>query len=227
MQTPRDAQQKRRNLFLTTLILFILFSINLFAQQEDTLLSKETSSNIDEINQAINFCPGGIIFGIYAINYEYLVNQKHGLVPRFDYEMVSETLSDDTMEANGYAFTFNYRYHFSGGMESYYVGSYVRYKLYEGNATDGATKFDFTLHEYTLGLNAGKRWVWSSGININAAFGYGISKLEKEMDPTSPSIEAKLDKFIDEYDFIGPFYGEISIGYAFWLETIRNLEIPN
>jgi len=200
---------------LFILILCIFLISNLFAQQKDTPSTTDSSSYVKEINQAVNFCPGGIIFGIYAINYEYLVNRNHGLVARFDYENVSETLSEDTMEADGYAFTFNYRWHFSGAMESFYIGSYARYKYYKGDATDGATKFDFTLQEYTLGLNAGKRWVWNSGFNINCAFGYGISKLDKETDPTSPSIEAKLDEFIDNYTFIDPFYGEISIGYAF------------
>jgi hypothetical protein len=215
MKTTRDMNQNRVYFTITTLILFFILAGHLFAQQEDQLSTTDSSSNQKEFNQAINFCPGGIIFGIYAINYEYLIGQKHGLVPRFDYESVSETLSNDTMEAIGYAFTFNYRWHFSRSMNSFYVGSYVRYKLYEGNATDGATKFDFTLHEYTIGLNAGKRWVWNSGININCAFGYGISQLNKETEPTSPSNDAKLDEFIDEYTFIGPFYGEISIGYAF------------
>lgn len=227
MQTSRDDQQKRRNLLLPTLIVCIFLISNLFAQQEDTSSTTDSCTSKNEINQAVNFCPGGIIIGIYAINYEYLAGKNHGLVARFDYENVSETLSEDTLEANGYAFTFNYRWHFSEAMESFYIGSYARYKQYQGDATDGATKFDFTLHEYTLGLNAGKRWVWNSGFNINVAFGYGISKLDKETDPTSPSNEAQLDKFIDEYTFIGPFYGEISIGYAFWLKTIMDIDIPD
>jgi len=210
-----NSKQKRINPKITILILSVFLISNLFAQQEDTLSTTDLSSSGKEFNQAVNFCPGGIIFGIYAINYEYLVGKNHGLVARFDYESVSETLSDDTMAADGFAFTFNYRWHFCGGMESFYIGSYARYKYYKGDATDGSTKFDFTLHEYTLGLNAGKRWVWNSGFNINCAFGYGISKLNKETDPTTPSIESKLNDFIDNYTFIDPFYGEISIGYAF------------
>lgn len=215
MKANSEAQQNRVYLTLTTLIFCIFLTSNVFAQSEDTLSSSGISSSSNYFNQAVNMCPGGIIFGIYSVNYEYLAGQNHGLVARFDYESVSETLSDDTMDANGYGFTFNYRWHFSGIMESFYIGSYARYKLYKGNATDGSTKFDFTLHEYTLGLNAGKRWVWNSGFNINCAFGYGISQLNKETEPTSASIDAKLDEFVDNYTFIDPFYGEISIGYAF------------
>ncbi|MCP5062967.1 MAG: DUF3575 domain-containing protein [Ignavibacteriae bacterium] len=210
-----DDKQKDTKSKLIILILCIFLISNLFAQQDVGSSTADSCASKNEVNQAVNFCPGGIIFGIYAINYEYLAGKNHGLVARFDYESVSETLSNDKMEASGYAYTFNYRWHFSETMESFYVGSYVRYKLYNGDATDGATKFDFTLHEYTLGLNAGKRWVWNSGFNINCAFGYGISKLNKETDPTSSSIDSKLDEFIDDYTFIDPFYGEISIGYAF------------
>lgn len=207
--------QKRIQSNLTILIFCIFLISNLFAQQEDTSSTTDSGTSKNEIYQAVNFCPGGIIFGIYAINYEYLAGKNHGLVARFDYENVSETLSEDTIEANGYAFTFNYRWHFSEAMESFYIGSYARYKQYQGDATDGATKFDFTLEEYTLGLNAGKRWVWNSGININAAFGYGVSALNKETDPSNSSIDSQLDQFIDNNTFIDPFYGEISIGYAF------------
>lgn len=206
---------KHTLLLSITVIIFIVTSIDPIVAQSKEKAVDDSTSIQKTFNQSINMCPGGIIFGIYSVNYEYLIAKTHGVVARFDYEMVSETLSDDTMEANGFGFTLNYRWHFSGAMESFYVGSYARYKNYKGDATDGSTKFDFTLHEYTLGLNAGKRWVWNSGINVNCAFGYGISSLIKETDPTSSSIESTLDKFIDEYTFIGPFYGEISIGYAF------------
>lgn len=215
IKTKSNARKKGNNFKIIILIICIILTNNLLAQQEDAILVKDSSSTIKEFNQAVNMCPGGIIFGIYSVNYEYLLSQTHGLVARFDYESVSETLSDDTMEADGFGFTLNYRWHFSGAMESFYVGSYARYKIYKGDATNGSTKFDFTLQEYTLGLNVGKRWVWNSGINVNCAFGYGVSSLNKKTDPSNSSIDSKLDEFIDGYTFIDPFYGEISIGYTF------------
>lgn len=209
MKITNNTKQKSTNSKLTILIFCIFLTGNLLAQQEDS------NSSGKEFNQAVNMCPGGIIFGIYSVNYEYLVGRKHGLVARFDYESVSETLSDDTItKANGYGFTFNYRWHFSSAMESFYIGSYARYKIYKGDA-NGLTKFDFTLQEYTLGLNAGKRWVWNSGINLNIAFGYGISSLIEETEPSNSYNESTLDKFINDFTHIDPLYGEISIGYAF------------
>lgn len=215
MKTKGDAQLKRVYTKLIILILCILFNGNVFAQQEDTLSANNINSVTKEFNNAINMCPGGIIFGIYSFNYEYLIKQSHGIVARFDYESVSETLDDDNMDADGYGFTLNYRWHWNQKMGSFFVGSFLRYKIYNGNATANLEAFEFTLREATLGLNIGKRWVWNSGLNIAAAFGYGVSSLTKETEPTSESIESTLDKFIDGYDFIGPFYGEISIGYAY------------
>ena len=200
---------------LSVFIFCIFLTGNVIAQEKVDIQAADTSSSVKKFNQAVNMCPGGIVFGIYSFNYEYLFVQTHGLVSRFDYESVSETISDDDIKADGYAFTLNYRWHLSEAMESFYLGSYVRYKYYIGNGTSGLTKFDFTLHDFTLGLNAGKRWVWNSGINVNIAFGYGISTLSKETDPATADVEETLDKFIDEYTFIDPFYGEISIGYAF------------
>lgn len=218
MKSPIISEKPVKKSFnqLPIFILLFLMTGIIAAQTVGTAEPQNSSECSKEFNQAVNFCPGGIIFGIYAVNYEYLAGKTHGLVARFDYESVSETLSDDTnIDANGYAFTFNYRWHFSEAMESFYVGSYVRYKLYNGDDIEGTTKFDFTISEYTVGLNAGKRWVWNSGFNINCAFGYGISKLDKETDPDNSSNESIVNKFIDDYTFIDPFYGEISIGYAF------------
>ena len=38
---------------------------------------------------------------------------------------------------------------------------------------------------------------------------------KREANPTDRSIESTLDQFEKEYDFMSPFYGEFSIGYAF------------
>lgn len=100
-------------------------------------------------------------------------------------------------------------------MKSVFLGAYARHRIYSGSGTIEATEFDFTLPETTFGLNAGKRWVWKSGFNITLAFGYGFLFENREATPTNGAIEASLDQFEKAYDFIDPFYGEFSIGYAF------------
>lgn len=200
---------------LAVFIFCVFLTGNLYAQDEPAVSEKDSVSSGKIFNQAINMCPGGIAFGIYSVNIEYLLSQSHGLVFRLDYESVSESYDGDAIKANGFAIILNYRWHWSGGLESPYLGSYVRYRHYIGNGTSGSTEFDYTMPELTLGLNIGKRWVWNSGFNINLAFGYGISTYSMETDPANAANEATLTKFVDEYTFFGPFLGEFSLGYAF------------
>ncbi len=200
---------------LAIFIFIIFLSANVFAQDFETLSANDSSSSGKKFNHAINMCPGGIAFGIYSVNYEHLFGETHGLVFRLDYESVSESYNNDSIKANGFAFILNYRWHWTGGMDSMFLGSFLRYRHYKGTGTSDTTEFDFTMPEFTLGLNVGKRWIWSSGFNINVAFGYGISTYSTESQPSNSSIESTLNNFVDEYSFLGPFLGEFSLGYAF------------
>lgn len=198
-------------------ILFLCFcsiflSENLTAQSVNT---SEENSQRSTFKHAINVCPIAPVFGIYALNYEYLITPKNGILFRVEYEDVPKTYTDANIETNGIAFSLNYRRHFSAEMNSFFVGAFTRYRNYNGEGVTESTKFDFTLPSVTVGLNAGKRWVWNSGINITASFGYGLQKEYRESTPTNSNIESLLDQLEEEYDFITPFYGEISAGYAF------------
>jgi hypothetical protein len=194
--------------------LFVFLSSSLYSQAIDASLT-DLNSTGNSFNHSINMCPGGIIFGIYSANFAYLFSKPHGLVARFDYESVSKSFSGEKIDANGYAIILNYRYHFSGNLESIFVGSYARYRVYQGTGNTGTQDFNFTMPEFTFGLNVGKRWVWNSGFNINLALGYGFAKNSKNPDSDHVSFKNTLNKFEDEYDFLGPFLGEFSLGYAF------------
>jgi hypothetical protein len=203
---------KKVNRIFTRLTIF-LFSIllvsNLFAQVEKPAVIKK-------FNQAVNTCPGGIPMGIYSVNYEYFFGKNIGLMARFDYEDIPKKYTDANIEASGVAFILNSRWHFSGEMESKYVGVYLRYRKYSGSGNIESTDFDFTIPEMTLGVNYGKRWIWDNGFNINLAFGYGFFLTKThDADPSNASIKSVLDQFEDSYDFIDPFLGEFSIGYTF------------
>jgi len=201
------------NLTIITFCLF--FAGKAIAQDSEIVSATDSSASVKIFNQAINMCPGAIAFGMLSFNYEYLFNQTHGIVARFDYDKISETFSDDKIEADGIGFTLNYRWHWSGAMESSFLGSYIRYRFYDGTGISNSTKFDFTMPEFTVGLNIGKRWVWNSGINIVVSFGYGYSWFSTETNPKSDDIDSTLKEFKDEYTFLGPFLGEFSLGYAF------------
>jgi len=195
------------------LLLFCLLLVSVASAQEGkNLIQNEKDLKIASFKQSINSCPGGLAFGVYSINIERMIKLKHGLVARFDFEDISVKYSGDKFNATGLGFILNYRRHFSPSLKSYYLGAYARYRIYDGTGEDGPDEFDFDITEFTIGLNAGKRWVWSSGFNINFMLGYGIAFTETDVEST---YETAYDKFTDKYSFEGPMLGEFSIGYAF------------
>ena len=205
-----------KNITVLFLFTFCVFPTgNIVAQTQEITSETENPERRSEFKHAINMCPGGIIFGFYSVNYQYLFRPNHAMVIRFDYEDVPQTYTDASIESSGKAIILNYRYHFSGEMNSIYLGVYSRYRVFTGDGTLEAVDFDFNLTEVTFGLNAGKRWVWNNGFNINFALGYGVSTSERVADPSTPAIESVLDEWENSYEFLDPFLGEFSIGYAF------------
>lgn len=200
---------------LTVLSICIFLSGNLVAQVEEESSSTQSISTRSEFKHALNVCPIAPIFGIYAVNYEYLISPKNGIVARFEYEDVPKTYTDASIESSGMAYTLNYRRHLAGEMNSVFLGAYTRYRIYKGNGELESKKFDFTIPSFTIGLNAGKRWVWNSGFNIAFSLGYGFSVDNREANPSDNSIESVLDQLEEDYDFMSPLLGELSIGYAF------------
>lgn len=200
---------------ISIIMFIILFAGTLNAQKKDSLSILETNTSQKLFSNSFNFCPFSAFFGLYSGNYERLIDQTHGIVLRFDYESISDKYNNNPVELSGYGFIVNYRYHFAKAMESLFVGSYVRYRIYKGNGTANATNFDFDINEWSYGLNVGKRWVWNNGLNVTFAIGYGFSNSTRKTSPTNDAIESTISSFEDEYTFFGPFLGELSVGYAF------------
>lgn len=169
----------------------------------------------DSRKHSLNFCPAGLPFGIFSANYEYLLDSKHGLVVRGDYEMIPQTYSDADIEPFGYSFTVNYRRHFTGEMSSPFVGVYARHRVFQGKGKYENTPFDFRRSDWSYGFVSGKKWVWQNGLNVTFAWGYGFSVDRREVSISNPLIEAAIDEFEEEYDFMSPLTAEISIGYTF------------
>jgi len=203
-------QMKTPLKIIAVLIFSMLFYGKLIAQGK-----KESGSKTREFKHALNICPIAPAFGIYALNYEYLFSYKNGIVARFEYEDVPKAYTDANIESSGMAYSLNYRRHLSGKLESLFFGAYARFRTYKGNGEIDSEKFDFTLPSFTIGLNAGKRWVWNSGFNITLSAGYGLSIDKRNTTPGSIAINAALDQLEKEYDFMSPLYGELSIGFVF------------
>ena len=185
----------------------LLASLLLFSP----LLRGEQAASVTD---AVNFCPGGLAFGVLAVNYEHLFHGRHGLMVRYDREEVPDTYTDAKIEASAHAFFLNYRWHPEEGMEGFYFGPYLRHRTYDGSGKLDGEGFDFRITERTVGVNMGKRWVWNSGFNLNLAFGYGAITVDRDR-PADPSVRQRIGKFEKEYGNINPLYGEFSVGYAF------------
>jgi len=197
------------------LTICIFISSNAIAQEEEGSSFSKSNSPQSEFKHAINICPIAPIFGFYSINYEYLISPKNGIISRFDYEDVPKTYTNASIESSGIGFTLNYRRHLSGEMNSLFLGAYTRYRLYKGSGELESEKIDLTLQSYSIGLNAGKRWAWDSGFNIVFSLGYGFDINQSETNPDDGSFDDIVEQFKQEYEFMSPFYGELSIGYAF------------
>lgn len=191
-------------------VILLLFSTLSFAQEDTGSFDFQT-----ELKHSISMCPVAVVFGIYSVNYEYLHNQKHGFVARFDYEDMPKTYTDARIESSGYSFILNYRYHFNHQMASWFVGAYGRYRQFDGDGMINDTNFDFTMPDVSFGINAGKKWVWKSGFTMTFALGYGFSNEDWSSDPNTIEVNDMIRDFRNDYDFIDPFYGEFSIGYSF------------
>ena len=133
---------------ISIIMFIILFAGTLNAQKKDSLSILETNSSQKLFSNSFNFCPFSAFFGLYSGNYERLIDQTHGIVLRFDYESISDKYNNNPVELSGYGFIVNYRYHFAKAMESIFIGSYIRYRIYDGTGTADATNFDFKIKEW-------------------------------------------------------------------------------
>ncbi|QGY42199.1 DUF3575 domain-containing protein [Maribellus comscasis] len=202
----------KRLTFSAVAIMLILFAGNTSAQSHEKKDSEKWKS---PARTALNVCPGGVAFGFYSANVEHLFGENHGLVLRGDLETIPKTYSDTNIDANGKAVILNYRYHFGGGLNSFYAGAFGRYRKINGDGTLETGKFDFSLPECTVGLNVGKRWIWESGFTINFALGYGYAYDELKVNNSSQAAIDAINVFSNDYAFMNGFLGEFSFGYAF------------
>ena len=204
-----------KNKILMILMAVLIVVPQLFAQKEEKQSSNNSDEPRKEFKYAINACPFGIAFGIFSVNFERLVSDHMGQVFRVDYENIPKTYTNADIESSGWSFIYNYRYHIKPEMNSIFVGAFGRYRFYNGTGIIDGEKFDFKLPDFTLGLNLGKRWTWNSGFTATVAFGYGYSWKSRSLDDSTPEKEQAIDDWEKAYDFVNPFYGEISFGYSF------------
>ena len=169
----------------------------------------------DEPRQAINICAIAIpVMNLYVVNYEYLYHNHHGLAARIEY--APKLKSADT-KGVAWAVVLNYRWHFSPKLNNFFVGPYIRYRNVSGSGTTETTNYDFNIPEVNFGINGGYRWVSKIGINVVLAAGYGYSINKENLTPSNPDVISAFSTFKNSNTSMinAPYYGEVSIGYAF------------
>lgn len=193
-----------KNIILVTIVIIVGFLKTSYAQ--------------DEPRQAINICAIAIpVMNMYVINYEYLYQKRHGLAARIEY---APKLKGANTQGVMLAGVLNYRWHFSPELKNLFVGPYARYRYVYGSGTAGATNYDYNVPEVNLGINGGYRWVSKIGINVVLAAGYGYSIVKENITPFNSDVNSVFSTFkkANETNSVlldAPFYGEVSIGYAF------------
>jgi hypothetical protein len=164
---------------------------------------------------AVTLCALAIpLMNAYVLNYEYLLERRHGLAVRLEYAPMRDT---DAVDGTELAAVFNYRFHLAAKMSSFFVGAYGRYRSVYGEGTAEGARFSFSVPEVVVGLNVGYRWMVWRGVNavFSAGYGYAWTKTTRTPDrtPQKDALAAFADKNAQFMD--APFYGEFSVGYAF------------
>jgi hypothetical protein len=183
----------------TILVISILLSSNLIAQEKSDSSSTELNEPRSKFKHAIGICPIGLAQGDVLITYEYLLNQAHGLAVMLEYQAEMPAYEEFPYTRYAASIFLNYRYHFSKEMNSIFIGPYFRARVYDGEM-DANGSLDYSDPEITLGVYLGKNWVWNNGFKVTLTGGYG---------PYLRESSESSDEFMDKY------IGELSVGYAF------------
>ena len=201
----------------TPLIASLIFASSLIAvpalAQDGPIITKQAPT---EKQNSINVSPIGLVFGSYSLNYERLVNRHHGFIVEGDYAR----LSDDESEQATFGGNIGYRYHWSGGQDSGFVGLNVGYAQGTGEAsttTNDVTKtFDVDSTVTRVTANVGRRWAWNSGFNITLRVGAGYGDYTittQSADPEALDAAKNIDDLLTVFPVA--IDGELSVGWAF------------
>ena len=172
---------------------------------------------------AINTSPLGPILGLYALNYELLIGQKHGLFLEGIYIDYRGAIFKPSNPGVGGRLNAQYRWHMSGAMESFFVGIFARYYNFTyattekvvTNGNNAIVGFDMNITSYGVGLNIGWRWIGSHGENFAVRIGYGPSSASASATRSEQSILQRVADLKNGEVLYGGIDAEVSVGYAF------------
>lgn len=165
-------------------------------------------------SNSVNFSPLGLLVGSYALNYERLMNKRHGLLV----EGVFSSTSGDGTSSTGYGGLVGYRWHWSPSQDSGFAGLNVGYQVGTGTAEvtdDTGDKYSFDVDTTALAVtaNIGRRWAWDFGLNITLRAGVGYGRYDVSTDSDDDLAQEAVD-LVNELLTLIPVAidGELSIG---------------
>lgn len=194
------------------------FALALAATLTSSVAAGETpgaAAQTDGETHAVTLCALAIpLMNAYVLNYEHLVERRHGLAVRLEYAPMHDT---DAVDGTELAAVLNYRFHLSPALGGFFVGAYGRYRQVYGEGTAEGARFTFSVPELVVGLNVGYRWMIWNGVNAVFSAGYGYAWTKTNRSPDRSAQKDALAAFADKNaQFMdAPFYGEFSVGYAF------------
>lgn len=186
---------------------------------------------------AISVQPLFPIFSSYFANIEYLFASRHsfffeaGYIGSYKMSVGIWNSSSDARKASwrtvrGHTLTLQYRYHFSDGLDSGFIGPFVKYGFLSGNILSADTdpnlisinltsqpEIGFAATYGTIGVNIGRRWVWDSGVTMAVRIGSGMSFPVYKYALSGYESEKKI--FTEAFFLFLTVDAEFSIGYAF------------
>jgi hypothetical protein len=162
---------------------------------------------------AINLSVLGVVIGSIRLNYERMLQPKHGV-------FAEAIVAPDVLRGFdfvSYGGAAGYRFHWRGVATSGFVGGSFSVTYGSGTMPTyhlGDTKtVDFTGNVWTLAIapHIGKRWVFEpSGVNLTLRFGVGYAY--RIVDP-SAGTPAQATHNLEHSFFTSD--GELSVGYSF------------
>ncbi len=175
----------------------------------------------------ISFRIPDAFFSSFFFNFERLVGDRHGLVVEVGkvgaYRL--KINGTDWRTHDGYTLGAQYRFHFWKGLNSLFLGAFLKYGSVAGtiyqvsnaavlfNSTIGQPQMGFTTSYLIIGLNVGHRFIWYPGIALTLRMGAGpvISNYKYSTE----DFAANRDAFSKFFDNILRIDFEVSLGYAF------------
>lgn len=200
---------------------------------------KVIENNKEKVSKrwAISVQPLLPIFSSYFANIEYLFANQHsllfeaGYIGSYKMNVSTWSSSRDAKKATwrttqGHTLTLQYRYHFSEGLDSGFIGPFLKYGVLSGNILSTDTdpnlislnfssqpEIGFTAIYGVIGVNIGRRWVWDSGVTMAVRIGAGANFPKYKYSVSG--YEAEKSVFTDTFAVFLSFDAEFSIGYAF------------